>query len=218
VSQATGPTVIAIDGPAGSGKSTVARALAARLGLGYLDTGAMYRAVTWAVLRDSLDPAASDEVTDLAERTDLTVGERVLVDGTDVTGPIRGPEVSGAVSIVAANPGVRRVLVARQRAWVAEHGGGVVEGRDIGTVVFPDAVLKLYLTARPEVRAARRAAEVGEADEATVAQWAANLAERDRLDSTRADSPLREASDATVVDTSDRGVAEIVEDIVGRLS
>jgi cytidylate kinase len=211
-------TVIAIDGPAGSGKSTVARALAARLGLGYLDTGAMYRAVTWAVLRDELDPRAADDVAALAERTDLAIGERVLVDGTDVTAPIRGPEVSGAVSIVAANPGVRRVLVARQRAWVAEHGGGVVEGRDIGTVVFPDAVLKLYLTARPEIRAARRAMELGEADEATIAQWAANLAERDRLDSTRADSPLREASDALVVDTSDRGVAEIVEDIAGRLS
>jgi cytidylate kinase len=211
-------TVIAIDGPAGSGKSTVARALAARLGLDYLDTGAMYRAVTWAVLRDGLDPGAGDEVAALAERIDLALGDRVLVDGTDVTGPIRGPEVSGAVSIVAANPGVRRILVARQRAWVAEHGGGVVEGRDIGTVVFPDAALKLYLTARPEIRAARRAMELGEADEVTIAQWAANLAERDRLDSTRADSPLREASDATVVDTSDRGVAEIVEDIAGRLS
>jgi cytidylate kinase len=210
-------TVIAIDGPAGSGKSTVARALAARLGLGYLDTGAMYRAVAFAALRDEADPADLERVAELAGRIRLEVGDRVLVDGDDATAAIRGPEVSGVVSVVAANSGVRRVLVERQRAWVAEHGGGVVEGRDIGTVVFPDAALKLYLTARPEVRAHRRAAEVGEADEATIARWAANLAERDHLDSTRADSPLREASDAVVVDTSDRSVDEIVDDIIGRL-
>jgi cytidylate kinase len=104
-----------------------------------------------------------------------------------------------------------------QREWAEVREGGVIEGRDIGTVVFPDAALKVYLTARPDVRAQRRAAEVGEADEATIAQWAANLAERDHLDSTRADSPLREASDATVIDTSDRSIDEVVEDIVGRL-
>jgi cytidylate kinase len=210
-------TVIAIDGPAGSGKSTVARALAAKLGLGYLDTGAMYRSVAWAALRDHVDPADVDGVATLAGRIVLELGDRVLVDGDDATAAIRGPEVSGVVSIVAANPSVRRVLVERQRAWVAEHGGGVVEGRDIGTVVFPDAVLKLYLTARPEIRAHRRAAESGEADEATIASWAANLAERDHLDSTRADSPLQEASDAVVVDTSDRSVDDIVDDIIGRL-
>jgi cytidylate kinase len=180
-------------------------------------TGAMYRSIAFAVLRDDLDPHALDAVADLAARTDLDIADRVLVDGTDATTAIRGPEVSGIVSIVAANSGVRRVLVARQRAWVAEHGGGVVEGRDIGTVVFPEAALKLYLTARPDVRAHRRAVEVGEADEATIARWAANLAERDHLDSTRADSPLQEASDAVLIDTSDRTIDEIVDDIIGRL-
>jgi cytidylate kinase len=210
-------TVIAIDGPAGSGKSTVARALAERLGLEYLDTGAMYRAISFAVLRDSVDPGDLDAVAALAASTDLDIADRVLVDGIDATAAIRGPEVSGVVSIVAANSGVRLVLVARQRDWVRKHGGGVVEGRDIGTVVFPDAALKVYVTARPDVRAHRRAVQVGEADEATIAQWAANLAERDHLDSTRADSPLQEASDAVVIDTSDRTISEIVDDIIGRL-
>jgi cytidylate kinase len=210
-------TVIAIDGPAGSGKSTIARALAAGLGLEYLDTGAMYRSIAYAVLRDGLDPSDLGAVAELAARTALDIAGRVLVDGEDATTAIRGAEVSGVVSIVAANPGVRKVLVARQRAWVDDHGGGVVEGRDIGTVVFPDAALKLYLTARPDVRAQRRAVEVGEADDTTIAQWAANLAERDHIDSTRADSPLREASDAVVIDTSDRTIEEIVDDIIGRL-
>lgn len=207
-------TIVAIDGPAGSGKSTIARALAERLGVAYLDTGAMYRAVTWAVLHAGVDPTAAADVGAIAARCNIVVGEGVTVDGVDVTTEIRGPEVSAAVSIVAAHPQVRAALVPQQRGWAARAGGGVMEGRDIGSVVFPDADLKVFLTARPEVRARRRAAQVGEADAATIARWAENLAERDRLDSTRADSPLIEADGAVVVDTSDLDIGAVVERIV----
>jgi cytidylate kinase len=210
--------VIAIDGPAGSGKSTIASGLAARLGWGYLDTGAMYRAVAFAALRDGIELTDNDALGRLAEDMKLTVDDRVMVDGDDATDAIRGPEVSGAVSVVSAHPAVRSEMRRRQREWAEHRDGGVIEGRDIGTVVFPDAKLKVYLTARPNVRAQRRAAEVGEADAATIAQWAANLAERDHLDSTRADSPLREASDATVIDTSDRTIDQVIDDIVERLT
>ena len=149
--------VIAIDGPAGSGKSTVARALADRLGLRYLDTGAMYRAVAFAALRADVDPEDADVVGSLAADLDIEVGDRVVVDGVDATVEIRGPEVTRAVSTVAANPTVRKELRERQQAWAAANGGGVIEGRDIGSVVFPDAELKVYLTAAPDARAARRA-------------------------------------------------------------
>jgi cytidylate kinase len=204
--------VIAIDGPAGSGKSTVARALAERLGLGYLDTGAMYRAVTVAALGKGVDVSDPDRVAPLASAIDLRLeGTTVWADGADVTEAIRTPETSRAVSQVAKIPEVRRELVARQRAWVADHGGGVVEGRDIATVVFPDAMLKLYLTARPEVRAARRAGELGQTDTAAVA---AEIAQRDATDSARDASPLAVADDAIVVDTSDRDVTAIVEAIL----
>ena len=195
--------VIAIDGPAGSGKSTLSRALAARLGVGRLDTGAMYRSVAWAVLARGVDPADADAVTVVARSLDLAIGDRVVADGTDVTEAIRGPEVSAAVSAVAANPAVRAVMVARQRAWVAAHGGGVVEGRDIGSVVLPDADLKLYLDASPEVRAARRSEEGAEA-----------VARRDRLDSTRAASPLEVPDGARVIDTGAHSVEEIVDEVM----
>ncbi len=202
-------TVIAIDGPAGSGKSTVARALAARLGLEYLDTGAMYRSVTFAALRRGLDPGEADVVGRLSLDVVIDLDpERVVVDGADATIEIRGPEVSRAVSAVAANPVVRTEMVRRQRAWVAERGGGVLEGRDIGTVVFPDADLKVYLTADPEVRAARRSKEVTDLDYETVA---ADLARRDALDQGREVSPLAEAADAFVLDTTGLGVDEIVD-------
>jgi cytidylate kinase len=208
--------VIAIDGPAGSGKSTVARALAARLGLEYLDTGAMYRSVTCAALRRGLDPADQEQVGRLAGELTIDVGrEAVRVDGDDVTVEIRGPEVSRAVSAVAANPTVRAEMVRRQRSWVASRGGGVLEGRDIGTVVFPDAELKVYLTADPEVRAQRRSKEVADLDYATVA---ADLARRDALDQGRELSPLAEADDAHVVDTTGLSVEEIIgviEDLIG---
>ena len=149
--------VIAIDGPAGSGKSTVARRLADRLGLEYLDTGAMYRAVAFDALRCNVDPEDGERVASLARDLELDVDNgNVVVDGTDATVEIRGPEVTRAVSIVAANPGVREEMRRRQREWAAKRDGGVIEGRDIGTVVFPDAALKVFLTAAPETRARRR--------------------------------------------------------------
>jgi len=207
--------VIAIDGPAGSGKSTVARRLADRLGLEYLDTGAMYRAVTFAALRRGIDPADTEPVEKLARVVDLEVtSDTVTVDGVDATIEIRGPEVSRAVSLVAANPGVRSELVRRQREWTHARGGGVLEGRDIGTVVFPDAVLKVYLSARPDVRAERRAAEVTDLDYETVA---ADMARRDALDQGRETDPLRRADGALEIDTSDMTVEEIVDDLVGRI-
>ena len=198
--------VVAIDGPAGSGKSTLSRALADRLGLQRLDTGAMYRSVAWAVLRDGVDLADTAAVAALAGELVIDVGDRVVVDGTDVTEAVRGPEVSATVSAVAANPAVRAVMVDRQRAWVAAHGGGVVEGRDIGSVVLPDATLKLYLDASPEVRAARRSEEGAEA-----------VARRDRLDSTRATSPLERADGARVIDTGAHSVEDIVDQVLAWL-
>jgi CMP/dCMP kinase len=207
--------VIAIDGPAGSGKSTVARRLAERVGLDYLDTGAMYRAVTFAALRRGIDPADREPVAKLAASVELEVTlDRVTVDGVDATIEIRGPEVSRAVSLVAANPGVRAEMVRRQREWAAERGGGVMEGRDIGSVVFPDAVLKVYLNARPDVRAERRAAEVTGLDYETVA---ADMARRDALDQGRDTSPLTLAEGAFELDTSDMTVDDIVDELARRL-
>ena len=203
-------TVVAIDGPAGAGKSTVGRLLAARLGLDYLDTGAMYRAVTLAALRRGVDPGDLDAVAEVAREVDLVVdADRVRVDDADATIEIRGRDVTAAVSAVAANPQVRQELVTRQRSWVADHGGGVVEGRDIGTVVFPDAVLKAYVTASPRVRAERRVAEIG----GSVDDVEASIIERDRKDTTRDHSPLQEASDGIVVDTSEM----VIDDVVGSL-
>ena len=212
MSDVTTALVIAIDGPAGAGKSTVGRALASRLGLDYLDTGAMYRAVTFAAaLRRGLDPADDDDIAKVSESLDLLVDDdRVTVDGVDATVEIRGREVTSAVSLVAANSRVRSELVRRQREWVADRGGGVVEGRDIGSVVFPDAALKLYVTASPRVRAQRRVAEIG----GNVDEVEASIIERDRKDSTRADSPLIEASGALVVDTSGMSIDEVVEHLL----
>ena len=208
--------IIAIDGPAGSGKSTVARALADRLGLSYLDTGAMYRSVTFAALRRGIDPSEPSQVARIVARVELDIGlDRVMVDGVDATIEIRGPEVSRAVSIVAANPDVRTEMVRRQREWVVAHEGGVLEGRDIGTVVFPDADLKVYLTADPEVRAARRSKEVTDLDFETVA---ADLARRDALDQGREASPLVEAPDAYVVDTTGLSVDQIVDLLAARVA
>jgi cytidylate kinase len=208
--------IIAIDGPAGSGKSTVARALASRLGLEYLDTGAMYRAVTFAALRRGIDPADPAPVAHVASDLALEVSDAgVIVDGIDATIEIRGPEVSRAVSIVAANPDVRAEMRRRQREWAKARGGGVMEGRDIGSVVFPDAELKVYLTADPEIRAARRSKEVTDLDYETVA---ADLARRDALDQGREDSPLTEPAGAIVVDTTGLSVDEVVDDLLARLA
>ena len=210
------PRVIAIDGPAGSGKSTVAKAVAVRTGLPYLDTGAMYRSVAFAALRAGVDPDDAEVVATMALGLELTMDPdgTVVVDGADATIEIRGPEVTRAVSIVAANPTVRSEMRRRQREWATERGGGVMEGRDIGTVVFPDAALKVYLDARPEIRAARRSKEVADLSYETVAS---DLARRDALDQGRSDSPLREADDAWVIDTSDLSVEQIVDVILERL-
>jgi len=208
-------TVIAIDGPAGSGKSTVARAVADRLGLEYLDTGAMYRSVAFAALLGDIDPGDEGAVAALTPRLDIQVdGGVVTVDGVDASIEIRGPEVTRAVSIVAANTAVRTDLRQRQQTWAKERGGGVIEGRDIGTVVFPDATLKVYLTASPEARAGRRAKEVTDLDYETVA---ADIARRDALDQGRDDSPLAEAADSVVIDTTDRTVADIVDEVLAHL-
>lgn len=208
--------VVAIDGPAGSGKSTVARALAARLELGYLDTGAMYRGVAFAALRRGIDPEDTDPIARLVEDLELVLdGPNVVVDGVDASVEIRGPEVTRAVSTVAANPSVRREMVSRQREWIRSHGGGVVEGRDIGSEVWPEAQLKVYLTADLEVRAARRQQELGLADQGHVA---VDLARRDTFDANRAASPLTQAADAVVIDTTGRSVDDIVAELLERLA
>jgi CMP/dCMP kinase len=207
--------VIAIDGPAGAGKSTVGRAVAHRLGLEYLDTGAMYRAVTLGALRRGVAVSDHDALAELAATISIDIDhDRVLVDGVDATRDIRGRDVTENVSAVAANSAVRTELVARQRRWASERGGGVLEGRDIGTVVFPDAAAKLYVTASPRIRAERRVAEIG----GDVDDVEASIIERDRKDSSRVDSPLAEAADAMVIDTSELAIHEVVELIVAHVS
>ncbi|MEY3091738.1 MAG: cytidylate kinase [Actinomycetota bacterium] len=206
--------IVAIDGPAGAGKSTIARSLASRLGVQYLDTGAMYRAVTAEALRTSISLDDSSAVGALARDCDLHVGlDLVTINGRDVTKEIRTPEVTSAVSIVAAHSSVRSEMRRRQREWGDARGGGVIEGRDIGTVVFPDATLKVFLTASPRVRAERRVAQAG----GDVDQVEASITERDRLDSTRPDSPLAESSDAVVVDTSHSSIDDVVDRIIALL-
>ncbi|MBI4884092.1 MAG: (d)CMP kinase [Actinobacteria bacterium] len=202
--------VIAIDGPAGAGKSTVARALAARLHLQYLDTGAMYRAVTLAAIQREIHVEDRELVAELAREITIDVdNDGVFVDGVDVTAEIRSPEITGAVSVVAANSGVRAEMRARQVAWAVERGGGVIEGRDIGSVVFPDAELKLYLTASPRTRAQRRVAEAG----GNVDEIEASIAARDRYDSSRADSPLTTTDGSVVVDTTGLDVEAVLAHI-----
>lgn len=195
--------VVAIDGPAGSGKSTVARALAEVLGWSFLDTGAMYRAVTAEALARGVDPADAAAMEALARDVRVATLPRVVVNGRDVEDVIRGDDVNRAVSVVAANPAVRAQMVRRQREFAAAQPvGTVVEGRDITTVVFPHATLKVFLTASLEERARRR----GEEGEASVAR-------RDVADTTRSASPLRQADDALVLDTTGRSVDEVVEEI-----
>jgi len=211
------PQIIAIDGPAGSGKSTVARAVSVRVGIPYLDTGAMYRSVAFAALRSGVDPDDAELVANLAREMVLIMRPdgTVIVDGADATIEIRGPEVTRAVSSIAANPAVRNEMRSRQREWAREHGGGVMEGRDIGTVVFPDARLKVYLDASPDIRAARRSKEVTDLSYESVAS---DLARRDALDQNRAHDPLTVAPEACVIDTSHLGVDEIVDRILELLS
>ena len=205
------PLVVAIDGPAGAGKSTVAKALAVALRIEYLDTGAMYRGVTYEVLRRGLEATDVDAVARVAREVEFVqTRDSLHVNGRDATAQIRSPEVDAAVSHVAANSAVRNEMRERQRRWIADHGGGVVEGRDIGSVVFPDATLKVYLVASPLVRAKRRVAQHG----GDVEEIARAITERDQRDSTRADSPLRQMPDAVIVDTSDRSITQVVDHIV----
>lgn len=206
------PLVLAIDGPAGSGKSTVAKLVSARLRLPHLDTGAMYRSVTLAVLQADVSLDDHDSVAAAAQNAVITVGpSTVFIDGVDVTTAIREPEVSASVSAVAANPEVRVVLAEAQRQWARARGGAVLEGRDIGTAVFPDATLKIYLNASVEERARRRAAETGETD---LAEMQRAIADRDHLDMTRETDPLTVADDALVVDSTAMGIDDVVEEIV----
>jgi cytidylate kinase len=213
--------VIAVDGPAGSGKSSVSRGVASRLGLAYLDTGAMYRAMTWAILEAGVDPEDADGVAEAAPNVDIVSGTDPLaptiqVGDVDVAGPIRGPEVTTAVSAVSAVPAVRQQLVELQRREVADSVGRgvgiVVEGRDITTVVLPDADLKVFVTADPAVRATRRAAQDAELGNpvSDVKQTEADLRARDAKDSSRAASPLSQAADAVVVDTTTMTLDEVI--------
>jgi cytidylate kinase len=203
--------IIAIDGPSGAGKGTVARAVSRALGYRHVDTGAMYRAVGWKSLHDGVSPDDEEAVSALARHSDIVVeGGVVAIDGHDVTRAIRTPEIDKAATSVARLPLVREILVARQRA-IGEQGGVVMEGRDIGTVVFPQADLKIYLDASPEERARRRALDPshssGQAGQAAVA---ASIAARDKSDSTRAASPLTLAPDATLIDTTDMPIDQVV--------
>ncbi|TWF95135.1 (d)CMP kinase [Saccharopolyspora dendranthemae] len=215
--------VVALDGPSGTGKSTVSKRLAAVLGATYLDTGAMYRAVTLAVLRAGVDPADSAEVTRIARAADLGMGTdplapAVRLDGADAEPEIRGPEVTGAVSAVSAVPEVRELLVAMQRELIGramtEPGGMVVEGRDIGTVVVPDAGLKVYLTASADARAQRRTAQdASDGRRSDLSSTHADVQRRDSLDSGRKVAPLRQADDAVELDSTDLDIAGVLEQL-----
>jgi len=213
--------IIAIDGPSGAGKGTVARAIAARLGYRHVDSGAMYRAVGWKALRDGVSLDDEPALTDLAEHSRVEVSAtQVTIDGRDITRAIRTPEIDRAAAGVARLPRVRAILVDRQRQMGA--GGGIVmEGRDIGTVVFSDADVKVYLDATPEERARRRAADPAHSGvPAAVSEVATALTARDELDRTRTASPLYPAPDALVVDTTGKSVSDVVDEVmceVGRV-
>src|SRR4051812_20372229 len=214
--------VVAIDGPSGSGKSTVAKGVARALGLDTLDTGAMYRAVTLAALEAGIPLDSADALAEVARSTDVELHERGRrADGRDVHDLIRGPEVTAAVSAVSAHPSVRAVLVERQRAWVAAHDGGVVEGRDIGTVVFPAAPVKVFITASDAERARRRSLdEAAAARDANVDDLERAMAARDQADASlgRALRPEDAAPDALVIDTTDRDVDTVIAEILDRVA
>jgi cytidylate kinase len=221
VEQAVRPDrcVVAVDGPSGSGKSTVSRRLATAIDGIYLDTGAMYRAITWAVLQAGADLQSPDAILKIAQETSLTIGTdpeapHFRANGEDVDAAIRGPEVTGAVSAVAAVSGVRRKLVRLQQEIIAAAPRIVVEGRDIASVVAPDADLKVYLTASAAARAQRRSAE----DATDVAATEADLNRRDKLDSSRAVDPLRQADDAITLDTTGIGIDDVVAQLLSMLN
>lgn len=203
--------VIAIDGPAGAGKSTVAKLVAEATGLPYLDTGAMYRCVALLSTRTGIDSSNQSGVAAIAESIDITFqGVQCWMNGEDVSQEIRSAEIASIVSIIAAQSPVRTAMRTQQQRWIQQQGGGVVEGRDIGTVVFPNAELKVFLTASPEERASRRVGQSG----GDLKEIAFNIAERDRIDSERVDSPLRPAGDAVVVDSTGLTITEVVDLIV----
>lgn len=203
--------VIAIDGPAGAGKSTVARQVSLATGLGYLDTGAMYRCVALAVQQSTTDPHDPEAVGEIARQVSVVIErDGALLNGVDVTTQIRSSEINAIVSIIAAHSQVRDAMREQQRNWIKVHNGGVIEGRDIGTVVFPDAMLKIFLTASPEVRSERRVEQCG----GDIDAIAASIAQRDYLDSSRLDSPLVPSKDCVVVDSSNRTIEEVVNEIV----
>lgn len=217
------PIIIAIDGPAGAGKSATARELALRLGVPYLDTGAMYRVVGVAAMRRCIRPplrhSCEEQLVELAGLLQITFegdprDQRVRMDDEDVTAELRTPAASVMASVVSAVPGVRREMV-RQQRMLAATSGGVIEGRDIGTVVFPDAHLKVFLTASPEVRARRRFEELGRSGvKTTLEQVLDEQRQRDERDSTRADSPLRPADGAHILDTTNLDLQQVVERIL----
>jgi cytidylate kinase len=210
------PLIIAIDGPSGAGKGTVARAIASELGYRHVDTGAMYRAVAWKALQEGLDLDEADALAALARRVVMDLERAVVIDGHDVTRAIRTPEIDRAASRVARHVGVREVLVARQRQ-LGVNGAVVMEGRDIGTVVFPAADVKLYLDADPAERARRRTHDPahGPARPGGVAEVASAIAARDADDRDRSVSPLATASDAIVIDTTGVPVEEVVRRVMG---
>jgi CMP/dCMP kinase len=209
--------IVAIDGPSGAGKGTVSRGVAERLRYRHIDTGAMYRAVAWKALRDGVDLANEDAVVAIARRAAVVVGDGVVtVDGEDVASAIRTPEIDAAATMVARQPRVREVLIARQRE-LGRDGGVVMEGRDIGTVVFPNADVKVYLDAAPDERARRRANDSAHALGRTavaVGDVATALEARDRSDRTRATSPLTPAADAVHIDTTELSIDAVIERVM----
>jgi cytidylate kinase len=204
--------IVTVDGPSGTGKSTVSKAVAQKADLPHLDTGAFYRAATLAVLRSGVDFGDQSAVGEVVRVLSLDQDDgRMFLDGVDISEEIRSDRVTSAVSSLSAHPEVRQILVGHQRDWIDHHGGhGVVEGRDIGSVVFPDATLKIYLDARPEVRALRRAHQVGEDPDDVIEE----LVRRDHVDSTREASPLKVPEGAIVVDTSDLDFDQVVEKVL----
>jgi cytidylate kinase len=220
VHTASAPVIVAIDGPSGTGKSSTSKAVAAKLGLSYLDTGAQYRAVTWWMLSNGIDVADPAEIAAAAAKPVIVSGTNpsaptITVDGTDVSGPIRTQQVTAAVSAVSAVPQVRTRITGLQRSIAADAARGiVVEGRDIGTTVLPHADLKIFLTASPEARAARRSGELTGKEAASLAATREALVKRDAADSGRRTSPLKMADDAVEVDTTELTLEQVIECVV----